>query len=58
MTDKNSFTVLNCKIKCTDPTYCQSVIGCCEIAQEADIEKLEDLRQSEAFYEQLKDKED
>lgn len=45
-----------CK-SCTDPTYCESIIGCCEIAQEADIERLEDLRQSEAFYEQLNDKE-
>lgn len=45
-----------CK-SCTDPTYCESIIGCCEIAQEADIERLEDLRQSEAFYEQLNNKE-
>lgn len=43
-----------CK-SCVDPAYCQSILGCCEIAQEADIERLEDLRQSGAYYEQLKE---
>lgn len=54
--NKESFTILNCKSKCQDPTYC-NLQQCCMIAEEADIERLEDLRQSEAFYEQLNDKE-
>lgn len=41
---------------CTDPTFC-NVQQCCMIAEEADIERLEDLRQSEAYYEQLNEKE-
>lgn len=49
MTDKNSFTVLNCKGKCQDPTYC-NIQKCCMIAEEADIDRLEDERQSEAYY--------
>ena len=42
-----------CK-NCEDPTWC-NIQQCCVIAEEADIEKLEDLRQSEAFYNQEED---
>lgn len=40
-----------CK-QCQDPTFC-NLQQCCMIAEEADIERLEDQRQSEAFYEQI-----
>jgi hypothetical protein len=52
MTDKNSFTVLNCKGSCQDPTWC-NFQQCCIIAEEADIDRLEDERQSEAYYQQI-----
>lgn len=39
---------------CEDPTFC-NIQQCCVIAEEADIERLEDLRQSEAFYNQEED---
>ena len=52
--NRESFTVLNCKDKCVDPTYC-NLQQCCMIAEEADIQRLEDERQSEAFYESLKE---
>ncbi len=40
--------------KCQDPTWC-NVQQCCAIKEEIDIERLEDLRQSEAFYNQEED---
>ncbi len=35
--------------KCQDPTWC-NVQQCCAIAEEIDIDRLEDERQSEAYY--------
>jgi hypothetical protein len=37
-----------CK-ECQDPTYC-NIQHCCIIAEEVDIDRLEDERQSEAYY--------
>jgi hypothetical protein len=41
-----------CKGKCQDPTFC-NIQQCCIIAEEADIDRLEDERQSEAYYQQI-----
>jgi hypothetical protein len=38
---------------CKDITYCESIIGHCELEEEAGIERLEDERQSEEFYKSL-----
>jgi hypothetical protein len=35
--------------QCTDPTWC-NVQKCCAIEEEIDIDRLEDERQSEAYY--------
>jgi hypothetical protein len=48
----NNTRIEICK-KCKDPVYCQSLLGHCELEEEAGIERLEDERQSEEFYKSL-----